>query len=519
MDSQLQSQQDSVLNAIIEALIHPSQTTLAALALVPAAAIIAKAVYNIYFHPLAKFPGPKAYAVSEIYVNWQNYIRGKFHPRLSELHAKHGPIVRIGPDSLSVDGSIAWPQIFTTRPGQPEFEKVPGFFGPANDISLIMAPKESHRRQRRHLGHAFSEAALVEQESYVFKYVNMAMDKFTEHANSGNPTNITDWLNFMAFDIIGDLTFGEPFGSLSMNSYHPWVRATVDSIYGFACMHFVQYHPLFAPLFPFVVGTKFINTVSEVQKFSMEKAKARLAQGEAPGGRRDFITYVSRGKNRDGEVGMTYDEQMIASPLLVSAGSDTTSVALASFFFFIGLEPLARQRLEQEIRGAFADDSEIDFKSVARLQYTHACIEECMRMYPPAVEVPSRLSPGAEVDGKWVPKGTRLTVFQHVMYRNPKHFADPNEFHPERWLQPSHPLYNARYANDNRAVFKPFSAGTRDCIGKNLAYAEMRTFIAKVTLRFDWELVPGQEKWLDNQTISGGWSKGDLFVRFHSRKA
>jgi len=64
---------------------------------------------------------------------------------------------------------------------------------------------------------------------------------------------------------------------------------------------------------------------------------------------------------------------------------------------------------------------------------------------------------------------------------------------------------------------KPFSYGPRDCLGKNLAYAEMRLFVARVTLRFDWELQPGQEKWIDNQTINGTWLKTPLMVKFRER--
>lgn len=346
--------------------------------------------------------------MTDIYFDWQRYVKGTCLPHLQDLHRQYGPIVRTGPETLSVDGGIAWPQVFAIRAGQPEFPKMPGFFGPENDISIIMAPRESHRRQRRHLAYAFSEAALVEQQDFVLKYVNIAMDKFSDHVNQAKPVNVTDWLNFMAFDIIGDLAFGESFGSLESSTYHPWVRAAVDSFYGFSLIHFCQFHPLFAPVFPFVVGTKFFKQVRTMRDYSVAKGKARLAQGEAPGGRRDFMTYVSREKNRDGEVGMTQAEQMIIPTLLVTAGSDTTSVALAGFFFFLGQHPNAMRLLQSEVRSAFDSEAEIDFKASARLPYLHACIEESMRLYPPAPEVPPRVSPGADVEGKWVPQGVSL---------------------------------------------------------------------------------------------------------------
>jgi len=357
---------------------------------------------------LATYPGPKLYAVSAVSFDWQRYVTGRFLPRLGDLHRQYGPIVRIGPETLSVDGAIAWPQIYAHRPGKPEFTKMPGFFGAEQDHSLLMAPRESHRRQRRHVGYAFSDAALLEQQDVVLKYVALAIERLSEHASQAKPANVTDWLNFMTFDIIGDLAFGDSFGSLDNSDYHPWVRAVIESLHGFSLLHFGQFHPLFAPVLPFVVGTKFFKQIRTIQEYSVKKAKARIDRGEAPGGRRDFMTYVTREKNRDGEVGMTNHEQMLMPQLLVTAGSDTTSVALAGLFFYLGQSPNAVQRLQAEVRGAFTSEAEIDFKASARLPYLHACIEEAMRLYPPGVDMPPRLSPGAEVEGKWVPKGVSL---------------------------------------------------------------------------------------------------------------
>ncbi|KXJ90430.1 cytochrome P450 3A17 [Microdochium bolleyi] len=504
--------------SVLGGLVSSSATTLAVLGFLPIAAIAAKAVYNIWFHPLSAFPGPKLYAVTELSLNWQNNVRGTFLPRLQELHRQYGPIVRTGPNALSVDGGIAWPQVYAHRSGKPEYPKLAGYFGPENDKSIIMAPRDNHRRQRRHLAHAFSEAALTEQQAYVLKYVNLIMNKFSEHADQAKNLNIVDWLNFMTFDIIGDLAFGESFGSLSQDGYHPWVRSVIDSVYGFSLAHFIKFHPIFTPIFPFVVGTRFFKQIRIVQDVSKTKAQARMDQGEAPGGRRDIMTYVTRGKNSDGEQGMTHEEQLIVVPLLVTAGSDTTATALCGFFFLLGQHPNAMSHLQREVRKAFEDETEIDIKSSARLQYLHACIEETLRLFPPAVEVPPRVSPGAEIDGRWVPKGTRITTPQYVTHRNPSHFKDPDSFHPERWLQASHPLYDPRYAGDNRSVFKPFSFGPRDCLGKNLAYAEMRIFAARLMLQFDWELLPGQDEWMSKQKVTVTWQKGPLMVKFHQRK-
>lgn len=109
-------------------------------------------------------------------------------------------------------------------------------------------------------------------------------------------------------------------------------------------------------------------------------------------------------------------------------------------------------------------------------------------------------------------------MYQLSTYRNPDHFADSEEFHPERWLPPTHALYNPKYAGDNRDVFKPFSVGPRDCVGKNLARAEMTVVASRILHRFDWELEPGQEDWIEKQRIFLIWEKPPLLVRFRHRE-
>ena len=90
-------------------------------------------------------------------------------------------------------------------------------------------------------------------------------------------------------------------------------------------------------------------------------------------------------------------------------------------------------------------------------------------------------------------------------------------FAPERWLPAAHPLYDARYASDNRAGFRPFSSGPRDCVGKNLANGEMRLILARLLWNFDIELVEGQEDWAAKQRVFDVYEKGPLLVRLRRR--
>jgi averantin hydroxylase len=81
---------------------------------------------------------------------------------------------------------------------------------------------------------------------------------------------------------------------------------------------------------------------------------------------------------------------------------------------------------------------------------------------------------------------------------------------PERWL--ANPP--KEFADDDRAARAPFSLGPRNCIGRNLAYAEMRLILAKVCFNFDLEL--DEERcgnWIGDQKIYGLWEKASLYVK------
>lgn len=93
-------------------------------------------IYRLYFHPLAKYPGPKLYAASNLFFQWKSNVSGTLTLESKTLYDKYGPIVRVAPDHLSVDGSIAWPQVFQHRPGKTEWPKQRGFYHPGDEASL-----------------------------------------------------------------------------------------------------------------------------------------------------------------------------------------------------------------------------------------------------------------------------------------------------------------------------------------------------------------------------------------------
>jgi cytochrome P450 len=156
----------------------------------------------------------------------------------------------------------------------------------------------------------------------------------------------------------------------------------------------------------------------------------------------------------------------------------------------------------------------INGDSTQNLPYLFAVIEEGLRIFPPVPAALQRVSPGAVVDGNYVPKGTTVSVSGWSNTHSERHFHNAREFHPERWLPEDHPLYDKAYMGDVKEASKPFLIGPRACLGINLAYMEMRIILSRVVWEFDLELVSKDVDWDRDIILKMLWQKPELWVRF-----
>ena len=91
------------------------------------------------------------------------------------------------------------------------------------DRLLVDSGDADHHRMRRLLNHAFSEQALRSQEHLINSHIDLLIEKLHQKAELNAPVDLMRWLNFTAFDIIGDLCFGEPFDALTNEDYNFWI--------------------------------------------------------------------------------------------------------------------------------------------------------------------------------------------------------------------------------------------------------------------------------------------------------
>ena len=182
--------------------------------------------------------------------------------------------------------------------------------------------------------------------------------------------------------------------------------------------------------------------------------------------------------------------------LFISAGTDTTATALTGWTYFVSTHPEVYSRLTNEMRGALTTESDVVWEKVRELRYLEATLNEALRLFPPSPASQQRIVPrgGATVDGYHLPAGTTVAVSPWSATHSRLNFYEPDMFRPERCLLGE----DEKFANDRLGASLPFGTGPRVCIGKNLAYMEMRLIAAHLLWNFDVEL-DTQTREMENQ--------------------
>lgn len=279
---------------------------------------------------------------------------------------------------------------------------------------LINASEADHSRQKRLLTHAFSERALRDQEPLIISYIDLFIRRLRGYADREDKVNLEVWLNFLTFDIVGDLAFGAPFGCLEGSGYHPWVANIFHSIKIGAFLRALSVYPFLAAQIRKFLPKRLIRKRLAHFQMSKDKVTQRLATTTA---RPDFISYILRYNDKRG---MQRSEIEMNASIIIPAGSETTATVLTACIYYLQKHPSCWQRAVKEVRTAFQADSDITFVTTSQLPYLGSIIEESLRMFPPAPNIGPRLVPkgGAMIDGRFVPEGVRLPPSPNFLMRS-----------------------------------------------------------------------------------------------------
>ncbi|KAI1344338.1 isotrichodermin C-15 hydroxylase [Xylariaceae sp. FL0016] len=452
--------------------------------------------YRVFFHPLAKYPGPFLAKITDAYQMYHAW-KGDRHLEFWRMHQRYGNAVRYGPNSISFNSNTSLKDIYGFKSNVRKAAFYDAFAHPVHNTHNTR-DKTMHARKRRVLSQAFSDSAMKQMERYILANVRSFCDQIglgadAERKGWTNPKNMSDWCNYLAMDILGDLCFGKAFHMLE----RPDNRYALQLVSLAATRHLIcgtmrlveQLH----------LDKVFFRHIATGRVKYLAYSKAQLTERTKLGDdtdRRDFFYHLLKARDPETGQGFAIPELWAESNLLIIAGSDTTSTAMAATIFYIVRNPNALQRATQEVRSNFHDVEEIVQGPILNsCHYLRACIDEAMRMSPSVGGIAPRevLPGGITIDGNFIPEGCVVGTPHYTIHHNDAYYPQPFSYIPERWLagsESSKGVSNAPTVSEQdvalaQSAFCPFSVGPRGCIGKGLAYVEMMTTLARVLFLYD----------------------------------
>ncbi|CAG7943360.1 unnamed protein product [Penicillium salamii] len=461
--------------------------------------------YNRFFHPLRHINGPILASITP-WVQLYHGLKGDRHLWLHELHRKYGTHVRVAPNFVSVNSDRGLHDIYGHGKRLQKatfynaFPAIKGVYNTHNAIDKTM-----HGRKRRVLSQAFSENALKGMEDVMLLHVRQLCavlagydGNFESHDQKGNVKNMGDWFSYLSYDVMGELCFGKSFDMLISDS----LRYKVGLVDRAANRHYVC--GLWMPLDTWGLDQIFIrkltrdrwNFIMNSRVEANERAKERTQIGRDA--KKDFFYYLLNAKDPETGNGLSTPELWGESNVLMIAGSDTTSTTLAATLFYLVRRPEALAKLTAEIRSAFTEVEEIvTNSSLGELVYLKACIDEALRLAPavPGAIPREVMDGGAVVDGVFLPAGTDCGTPTYSIHRQERYYREAGTYMPERWIENATCTAGAsswqttkESIETARHAFCPFSIGPRGCIGKSMAFMEMRLTLARLVFLFDMSL-------------------------------
>ncbi|PLB36518.1 cytochrome P450 [Aspergillus candidus] len=470
------------------------------------APLIIYLLYHLAFFPLFRsdlrsIPGPFLAKLTDLH-RLLLVRTESAHEHHLRLHERHGPLVRLGPNNVSVSSPAAISILYNTRTryAKSDFYPVMGNVAHGKVVPTIFSTQDEsvHEIMKRPIAQVYAMTSLKSYEALVESTEAFFFDRLGELADEGKPIDLGKWLHWFATDVVLEITFGKRLGFLEKGEDVDGIIQMIEKRFSYVAvagqMPWLDKILHKNPLIAFLSGLFSKPTMSPVMKFALERIEERKREfrehPEKRGEGRDFLTRFLNIQDSHPNIPdfwiISWCQQN------VQAGSDSTAITLTSVIYHLLKNPDSIETLLAELDNANLP-SPIPWDIAHKLPYLDACIKEALRMTP-AIGIPlERIAPpgGIELCGNYFRGGTVLGVNAWVLHKDKKVFGeDAASWRPGRWVQAS----ESERKEMERALFA-FGGGSRVCLGRNISYLEMYKVIPELLTRFKFELKDPSKEW------------------------
>ncbi|KAG9243560.1 cytochrome P450 [Calycina marina] len=465
--------------------------------------LVALVSYRLWFHPLSRFPGPKAAAATKWYEFYYDILKwpgGQYMFEVERMHEVYGPIVRINPHEIHVKDS-AWAESLYAGPsggirdkyppaaymiGTPDSSKFELLFGTVSH--------GTHRKRRAAIGPFFSKARVTALVPLIWdKTERLCGSLQRQLSESGNAELLVNYLA-AAIDTLSTHALDKSLDLLHSDQKAMDWHVTTNTIalltplvkqYSFLIPMALGIHlPFLQLVWPSLARIVALNNGIHLEaREAIQNAELRSTKAEAAPSSDIFHEILS-------SAGMPAEEKTSRRIgqegfLIMAAGGETTARTLTVATFHLLANKDVTAQLKEELKSVMPEpESQVELKILERLPWLTCVIKESLRV---ASVITSRLpmvAPKEELHyGDWlIPAGTPVSMTLRDILLDPEVFAEPLEFRPQRWLS-----NNPELAHISK-FWLPFSRGNRKCLGYEFATAEIYIMLAAIFRRFDLDL-------------------------------
>ncbi|GMI74292.1 cytochrome P450, family 94, subfamily D, polypeptide 2 [Hibiscus trionum] len=360
-----------------------------------------------------------------------------------------------------------------------------GIFGVDGDLWNVQRKISSHEFKTKSIKHFISDVVSSQLAHNLVPRLSTASDE-------NRAVDLQEILQRFTFSNICKVAFGVEISSLdNVDSGFAFAKAFDDAV-EFCSSRF------FNPIPAVWKIQRLLNIGSEkrlkeairiVNDFALEIIKSKENEEQIEENRDLLSRFMSKTSSEmefeDEETRRKFLRDIVIS--FVLAGKDSTSTALTWFFWLINGHPRCERLIVDELAEL---DSNFTYDDLKKLNYLHAALSESLRLFPP-VPINSRITVDDDVwpDGTHVSKGWFSDYSAYAMGRMTTVWGpDCREFKPERWLD-----------GGGGGVFKPsdqfkfpvFHCGPRTCLGKEMAFVQMKTIVVALMREFEIVAVDG----------------------------
>lgn len=321
------------------------------------------------------------------------------------------------------------------------------------------------------------------------RVVESLCSRLEEFSQTQEPVNLRHAFAAVTMDVVTEYSFGTSYKCLEQKDFAPIWPEAVDSVSEQS--HLNKQMPWVLTMMrmtPLWIVERLNPHIMRLIKFQMEMADQIVKQmnGQAADNKVSDNPNIFSALLQPGA--LPKEEQTVShlvdeAQSVVAAGQVTTTHYLNTTAYHVLANPEILSKLQSELRIAMPDGILPSQQKLEQLPYLSAIILEGYRVsYGPTHRL-QRVAPDEDLvyDEYIIPAGTPVSMTSVFMHDNPTLFPDPHTFKPERWLEPG-----AKEKLSNYLV--NFSKGTRGCLGKELAQAEVVFTLAAVFRKFEFEL-------------------------------